>query len=110
MLSQDSSETSQALNTSSDMPSGQRHSAPDLSTPSELSRLQTESTVHTRNEGADQITGEALLEEVVPEKGPTTGMLQIALFGERFPAGPLYALFGDNWARAVSYTRHHYPF
>ena len=110
MLSQNSSGTSQALNTSSPMTSGQRHGAPDLSTPSELSRLQTESPVHTRNESVDQITSGTLLEEVVPEKGPTTGMVQIALFGERFPAGPLYALFGDNWARAVSCTRYHYPF
>ena len=105
ILSQNSSETSQALNTSSAVPSGRGTSAPDISTPSESSRLQAESPVRTRNEGRDQITGETLLEEVVPEKGPTTGRIEIVLFGENFPVVPLFVLFGDNWARAVSYAR-----
>jgi len=110
MLSQNSSGTSQVPNTSPAVLSGQETSAPDISTPSEASRLQAESPVHTRHECVNQITGETLLEEVIPDKGPTTGRIQIILCGERFPAGPLYVLFGDNWARAVSYTRYHYPF
>ena len=110
ILSQNLSGISQALNTSSAVPSGRGTGAPDISTLSEPSRLQAESSVHTRNAGIDQIAGEALLEEVVPKKGPTTGRIEIVLFGENFPAVPLYVLFGDNWARAVSYARYHYPF
>ena len=34
----------------------------------------------------------------------------MVLFGERFPAFPLYVGFGDKWVRAVSYARYHYPF
>ena len=104
MLSQDSSGTSQALNTPSAVPSGQGASAPDISTPSESSQLQNGSPVHTRGEGMNQNTGETLLEEVVSGRGPVTGGICIALFGENFPAGPLYVRFGENWARTVSYT------
>ena len=103
-LSQNSSGTSQAPNTSSAVPSGQGTSAPDISAPAESSRLQAETPLNTRNEGVNQITGETLLEEVVPDKGPTIGRIQIVLFGENFPDGPLYVLFGDNWARTVSYA------
>lgn len=109
-LSQNSSGTSQGPNTSSAMPSGQGGSAPDISIPSETSRLQTESPVHTHNQDIDQITGESLLEEVVPQKGPTTGGIHINLWGQNFPAVPLYVRFGDNWVRAVSDAQHHYPF
>ena len=109
MLSQSSSGTSRAPNTSSAVPSGQGASTPDVPTPPETSRLQIESPAHTRNEGINQNTGETLLEEVVPYKGPTTGRTQIVLFGENFPAVPLYIRFGDNWARAVSYAWYHYP-
>lgn len=104
ILSQNSSGTSQAPNTSSAVPSGQGTSGPNISTPSESSRLQAELPVNTRNEGVTQITGETSLEDVVPDKGPTTGRIQIVLFGENFPDVPLYVLFGDNWARTVSYA------
>ena len=102
MLSQGSSGVSRPLNTSSAVPSGQGGSTPDISIPSETSRLQMESPAHTRNESLNQTTDETLLEEVDPEKGPTTGGIRIALFGENFPAIPLYVGFGDNWVRAVS--------
>ena len=109
MLSQSSSGVSQPLNTSSAVLSGQGGSTPETSIPSETSRLQVESPAHTRNEGMNQIADETLLEEVDPEKGPTTGGIRIALFGENFPAIPLYVAFGDNWVGAVSYFRYHYP-
>lgn len=109
MLSQSSSGVSQPLNTSSAVLSGQGGSTPETSIPSETSRLQVESPAHTRNEGVNQIADETLLEEVDPEKGPTTGGIRIALFGENFPAIPLYVAFGDNWVGAVSYFRYHYP-
>ena len=110
ILSQGSSGVSRTLNTSSAAPSGRGGSAHDTSIPSETSRLQIESPAHTRNEGINQITDETLLEEVDPEKGPTTGGIRVALFGENFPAVPLYVGFGDNWVRAVSYAQKHYPF
>jgi len=110
MLSESSSGVSRPLNTSSAVPSGQGGSTPDTSIPSETSRLQMESHAHTRNEGVNQITDETLLEEVNPERGPTTGGIRVALLGENFPAVPLHVRFGDNWVRAVSYARYHYPF
>ena len=72
--------------------------------------MRFESPAHTRDEGINQDTDETVLEEVVPEKGPTTGGTHLALFGENFPAVPLYVCFGDNWVRAVSYAQGHYPF
>ena len=104
MLSQSSSGRSRPLDASSAVPLGQGVGAPGISTPSETSQLQIESPAHTRNEGTSQNVSGTLLEEVVPEKGPTTGRTQIVLFGENFPAVPLYVRFGDNWARAVSYA------
>jgi hypothetical protein len=74
MLSQSSSGGSRPLNTSSAVPSGgQGSSALDTSIPSETSRVEIESPAHTRNVGTIQIIDETLLEEVDPEKGPTTG-------------------------------------
>ena len=101
MLSQSSSGISRTLDTSSGVPSGQGASTPDVSTPPET---QNESPANTRNAGINQSTGDTLLEEVVPEKGPTTGRIQIILLGEHFPSLPLYVGFGDNWTRAVSYA------
>ena len=92
--------TSRPHNSSSAVPSGQGGSLLD----------QIESPPHTRNEDIDQDTDEILLEEVIPEKGPMTGGIGIALFGENFPDVPLYVGFGDNWVPAVSHTRYHYPF
>ena len=110
MLSQSSSGIFRPLNTSSAVPSGQGASPPGVSIPPETPRLQIESATHTRNEGINQITGETVLYEVDPERGPTTGGIRIALFGGHFPAVPLYVGFGDNWVRAVSYVRCYYPF
>ena len=107
ILSQGSSGVSRTLNTPSAVPSGQGGSAGDIPIPS---GTQIDSPAHSRNEGINQNTDETLLEEVDPEKGPTTGGIRIALFGENFPAVPLYVGFGDNWVRAVSYARKHYPF
>ena len=101
VLSQNSSGISRALNTSSGVPSGQGACTPDVSTPPET---QNESPANTRNEGINRNTGDTLLEEVVPEKGPTTGRIQIILLGEHFPSIPLYVGFGENWTRAVSYA------
>ena len=92
------------------MPSGQRPSAPDINTPPEPSRLQAESPENTRNEGIGQIRGETLLEEVVPQKGPTTGGIHVDLWGQNFPDVLLYVRFGgERWVRAVSYARYPYP-
>ena len=104
MLSQNSSGISRALNTPSAVPSGQGASAPDISTPPGISQVQNESPAHARNEGTSQNMNGTLLEEVVPEKGPTTGRIQIFLVGENFPEVPLYVRFGENWARTVSYA------
>ena len=107
MLGQSLSGISRPLNTTSAVPSGQEASAPDIST---LSETRIESLAQTRREGINQDTGETLLEEVLPERGPTTGGIGITLFGENFPAVPLYVGFGENWARAVSYAQRHYSF
>ena len=103
-LSQSSSGRSRPPNAPSAVPLGQGVGAPGISTPPETSQLHIEPPAHTRYEGTSQNVGGTLLEEVVPEKGPTTGRTQIVLFGENFPAVPLYVRFGDNWARAVSYA------
>ena len=110
MLSQNPSSISQPLNTSSAVPSGQGPIIPDAPTPPEVSRLQMESPADTRNEGNNQNTGETLLQEADPEKGPMTGGIRISLFGRNFPAVRLYVGFGDIWVRAVSYARYHCPF
>ena len=104
MLGENSSGTSRALNIPPAVPSGQGTSAPNIPTPPEISQLHNESPAHTRNEGTSQNMNGTLLEEVVPERGPTTGRIQIFLAGENFPEVPLYVRFGENWARAVSYA------
>ena len=112
-LGQSLSGTSRPLNTTSGVPSqpsqpsGQGASAPDIPI---LSETRIESPAHSRGEGINQATGETFLEEVDPGRGPTTGGIRIALFGENFPAVPLYVGFGDNWVRAVSYAQRHYSF
>ena len=103
MLSQSSSGTSRPLNASSLVPlGGQGAGAPDISTPPETPQLEIESPAHTRNESISQNMAQTLLHEVVPEKGPTTGGICVALFGENIPAVPLYVCFGEKWVRAVS--------
>ena len=110
ILSQNPSGIPRDLNTSLVVPPGQGCSAPGASIPSGTSQPQVESLVNTRNEGINQITCDTLLQEVNPERGPMTGGMRMVLFGENFPAVPLYVGFGDKWVRAVSYDRYHYPF
>jgi hypothetical protein len=45
-----------------------------------------------------------VIEKVVPNRGPKTGGPEIGIWGSNFPTNymPLYARFGDNFARAVS--------
>ena len=101
VLSASSSGTSGAPNTPLSMLSGQGGSAP------ETSRPQIGAPAQARNESINQIAGDTFLEEVVPEKGPMAGGIPIVIFGENFPAVPLYVGFGDNWVRAVSRARYH---
>ena len=44
-----------------------------------------------------------VIEGVFPDRGPTTGGPKICILGSNFPTDqmPLYASFGDNFARAV---------
>ena len=44
-----------------------------------------------------------VIEKVIPKQGPTTGGPEICIWGSNFPTDqkPLYARFGDNFARAV---------
>ena len=49
-------------------------------------------------EGEADLTTE--VQEVVPDKGPTTGNVPIIIFGNNFPSGQLYVRFGD----AITYT------
>ena len=51
-----------------------------------------------------ETTGEEVpeVEEAVPGKGPTTGGLQVVIFGHAFPRPPLYVRFGGAITRAVS--------
>ena len=109
-LSRKLSGMSWPLNTSSDVPSAEGASVPDTSIPSETSRLQIGSPANPRNEDTNQNTGETFLEEVDPERGPMAGGICIALFGENFPAVPLFVGFGHNWVRAVSCAQYHCQF
>ena len=84
--------------------SGQESSVPNLLMPLTTPQLNVEEPEDTHNGDTNQAPNEAFLEEVLPEKGPTTGGVHIAIFGENFPSIPLYVAFGDNWVRAVSYT------
>ena len=109
MSSQDSSRGPGAPTTHPGVSSRQGGSAPDRSLPSEASGSQIEAPARTRNEDMNQIADQTFLEEVVPGKGPMTGMVSIAIFGEDFPEIPLYVWFGENCVRAVSHARVYYP-
>lgn len=98
------------LNTPPVVPSGQGCGVPGVSIQCGPSQLGVESPVNTSNEGINQNTSDTRVQEVSPRRGPMTGGMDIVLFGERFPAFPLYVGFGDKWVRAVSYARYHYPF
>jgi len=109
--------TSQISNESSSAASGipdalsalhsrQGSGVPDLLIPlsTSQSRVEEPEDTHSGDTNQPPNSNEIFLEEVLPEKGPMTGGIHIALFGENFPSIPLYAWFGDNWVRAVSYT------
>ena len=58
------------------------------------------------NAASDEETADGrnlVIEWVAPDRGPTTGGRNIFILGSNFPtdATPLYASFGDNFARAV---------
>ena len=86
--------------------SRQGSGVPDLLMPlsTSQSRVEEPEDTHSGDTNQPPNSNEIFLEEVLPEKGPMTGGIHIALFGENFPSIPLYAWFGDNWVRAVSYT------
>ena len=67
--------------------------------------LRVEEPEGSRSGGTNRVPSEILLEEVLPDNGPTTGGIPIAIFGESFPPTPLYVAFGNNWVRAVSHMR-----
>ena len=46
------------------------------------------------------------LEEVSPDRGPTTGGVRIIILGKNFPSGRLYARFGDFITCTVSEALH----
>ena len=99
-----SSGTSGVHDAPSALHSGQGSSVPNLLMPLTTPRLNVEAPEDTHSGDSNQALNEVFLEEVLPEKGPTTGGIHIAIFGENFPSTPLYVAFGDNWVRAVSYT------
>jgi hypothetical protein len=72
--------------------------------PLATSQLRVEEPVGTRSGDTNQAPNDIFLEEVLPERGPTTGGIHVAIFGENFPSTPLYVMFGDNLVRAVSQT------
>ncbi len=59
-----------------------------------------------REETADGLG--LVIEKVIPNHGPTTGGPEICILGLNFPTDqmPLYARFGDNFARAVHLLSH----
>ena len=67
------------------------------------SQLRLEEPEGTRSRNTYQAPNEIFL-VVLPEKGPTTGGIRIAILGENFPSTPLFVGFGDRWVRAASHT------
>ena len=84
------------------LPAGQASSVPGLLMPLIPPQFQVEGPEGTHCRDTYQASNEIFLEEVLPEKGPTTGGIKIAILGENFPSTPLYVGFGDSWVRAVS--------
>ena len=99
-----SSGTSGVHDAPSALHAGQGSSVPNLLMPLTTPQVNVEGPEDTHSGDTNQVLNEIFLEEVLPEKGPTTGGIHIAIFGENFPSTPLYVAFGDNWVRAVSYT------
>jgi len=86
------------------LPPGQGLSAPNLLMPLTRPQLQVEESEGAHSRDTNQAPNEIFLEQVFPKKGPMTGGVDIAIFGENFPSTPLYVGFGGNWVRAVSQT------
>ena len=102
--SQISNESSSGTSGVPDAPSAlQGSGVPNLPMPLTTSQLRVEEPEGTRDGDTNQAPNEIFLEEVLPDRGPTTGGIHIAIFGENFPSTPLHVAFGDNWVRAVSY-------
>ena len=76
---------------------------PRLSSPMEVPMPSSQPVAATVEEEATD-GRDPELQEANPSRGPTTGGLQIWIEGSDFPTGlmPLYARFGDNFARVVS--------
>lgn len=102
--SEGSSGTSGVPDAPSALHSGQGSSVPNLIMPLTTSQLRVEEPEGTRSGDTNQAPSEIFLEEVLPDNGPTTGGIPIAIFGENFPPTQLYVAFGNNWVRAVSHT------
>ena len=85
------------------LPLGQGCNVPDLRMPLTPSQLRLEEPEGTRSRNTYQAPNEIFL-VVLPEKGPTTGGIRIAILGENFPSTPLFVGFGDRWVRAASHT------
>ena len=106
--SQISNESSSGTSGAPDAPpalhSGRGSSVPNLPVLLTTSQSRGEEPEGTRSGDANQAPNEIILQEVVPDKGPTTGGIHIIILGENFPATPLYVAFGGSWVRAVSYT------
>ena len=98
-----SSGTSGVPDPPSALHSGPGSSVPNLLMPFPTPPLNVEEPGGTHSGDTNQALNEIFLEEALPEKGPTTGGIHIAIFGENFPSTPLYVAFGDNWVRAVSH-------
>jgi len=95
-----SSGTSGAPDALSALPSRQGRSIPLM--PLTTQQLQSDEPEGTHSGDTNQVPNEIFLEEVLPERGPMTGGIHVAIFGENFPSTPLYVVFGENWVRAVS--------
>ena len=84
------------------VPSADNH-RPAFSAEALISSRQCLPTVNAAGD-AEVVDGRDLvIEKVVPNRGPTTGGPEVCILGSNFPTDqmPLYARFGDNFARAV---------
>ena len=76
-----------------------------LSSPAEapMSYRQARQTLNAASDEEITDGGDVVVERTNPSRGPTTGGQEIFIQGSNFPTGltPLFARFGDNFARAV---------
>ena len=77
------------------------HPASPAGTPILPCRYHQAVSVASHQENADGL--DLVIEKVIPKQGPTIGGPEICIWGSNFPTDqkPLYARFGDNFARAV---------